>query len=88
MLWTVHHQCPAGARLAFNSYRHWEQLLLHHPGGAPVTILSREGVTQGDPLLVVLYGITLVSLSEELRAVDLGLLSPLYADDAVLEGSL
>ena len=33
-----------------------------------------------------LYGITLVPLSEELRAVDPGLLSPFYADDAAFGG--
>ena len=88
MLWTVQHRWPAGARFAFNCYRHWAQILLHHRGGgAPVTILSREGVTQGDPLLVVLYGTTLVPLAEELIEADTGLLSPFYADDAVFEGS-
>ena len=50
MLWNVRHHWPAGARFAFNFYRHWAQLLLHHPGELPVAILSREGVTQGDPL--------------------------------------
>ena len=35
---------------------------------------------------MVLYGITLVSLSEELRAEDPGLLSPFYANDAALDG--
>ena len=45
MLWTVRHRCPAGSRFAFNSYRHWAQLLLHQPGEPPVAILSREGVT-------------------------------------------
>ena len=34
MLWTVQHCWPAGARLALNSYRHWVQLLLRHPGVA------------------------------------------------------
>ena len=48
----------------------------------PVTILSREGVTQGDPLSMVLYGITLVALAEEFRAANPGLLSLFYADDA------
>ena len=87
MLWTVRHRCPAGARLVFNFYRHWAQLLLCEPGEPPVTILSRKGVTQGDPLSMVLYGITLVPLAKELRAADPGLLSPFYADDAAFEGS-
>ena len=35
---------------------------------------------------MVLYGITLVSLAEELQAADLGLLSHFYADDAAFDG--
>ena len=53
MPWTVWYRWPLGVRFAFKCYRHWVQLLLRHPGGLPVTILSQEGVTQGDPLLVV-----------------------------------
>ena len=87
MLLTVRHRCPAGARSAFNCYKHWVQLLLRHPGEPPVTIMSREGVTQGDPLSIVLYGITLTPLAEELRAADPGLLSLFYADDAAFDGS-
>ena len=87
MLWTVRHRWPAGTRFTFNFYRHWEQLLLHYPGEPPVTILRREGVTQGDPFSMVLYGITLAPLAEELRTADPGLLSPFYADDAVFDGS-
>ena len=86
MLWNVRHRWPSGARFAFNFYKHWAQLLLRQPGELPVTILSREGVTQGDPLLMVLYGITLVPFAEELRAADSGLLSLFYADDAALDG--
>ena len=86
MLWTVRHRWMAGAKFAFNCYRHWAQLLLRQPGEPPVTILSREGVTQGDPISIVLYGITLVPLSEELRAADPGLLSPFYVDDAAFNG--
>ena len=66
MLWTVRHRWPVEARFAFNCYKHWTQLLLRQPGELPVTILSREGVTHGDPLSMVLYGITLVTLVEEL----------------------
>ena len=36
---------------------------------------------------MVLYGITLVPLAEELRAADPGLLFPFYADDAAFDGS-
>ena len=37
---------------------------------------------------MVFYGITLVLLAEELRAVDLGPLSPVYADDAAFDGAV
>ena len=86
MLWTVRHCWMAGARFVFNCYKHWAQLLLRQPAKLPVTILSREGVTQGDPISMVLYGITLTPLAEELRAADLGLLSPFYANDAAFDG--
>ena len=86
MLWTLRHRCPAGAIFAFNCYKHWAQLILSQPGEPPVTILSREGVTQGDPLSMVLCGITLVPLAEELRAADPELLSPFYAYDAAFDG--
>ena len=88
MLWTVRHRWPEGARFTFSCYRHWAQLLLRHPGEPPVTIIILEGVTQGDTLSMVLYGITLVSLAEELRAVYPGLLPPFYADDAAFDGSV
>ena len=35
---------------------------------------------------MVLYGITPIPLSKELRAADLGLLSPFYVDDATFDG--
>ena len=70
----------------FNCYKHWAQLLLHHPGELPVTIIRIEGFTQGDPLYMVLYGITLIPLTEELQAANPGLLSPFYAKDASFNG--
>ena len=86
MLWTVRHFWPAGAKFAFHCYRHWAQLLLRQSVEPPVTILSREGVTQGDPISMVLYRITLFPLTKELRVADPGLPSPFYADDAAFEG--
>ena len=87
MLWTVRHRCLAGARFAFNCYRHWAQLLLPQPGEPLVIILSREGFTQGDPISMVLYGITLVPLAEKLRTADPGLLLNFYADDVAFDAS-
>ena len=55
-------------------------------GRPPDTLLIEEVVTQGDPLLVVLYGITLVHLVDYIQAVDPGILTPLYADDAEFYG--
>ena len=75
------------ARFQFNFYKHWAQLLLHQPGEPPVTLLSREGLTQVDPLPMVLYGITLVPLAEELREADPWLISPFYVDNAAFERS-
>ena len=82
----MQHRWPVGARFAFNCYRHWAQLLFRQPGEPPVTILIREGATQGYPLSMVLYMITLVPLAEELRAADPGLLSPFYADYTAFDG--
>ena len=48
--------------------------------------MSREGVTQGDPLSTVLYEINLVPLLEELQAADPGLLSPFYAYNVAFDG--
>ena len=71
----------------FNCYRHWSQLIIHQPGESLITILIQEGVAQGDTLLMVLYGITLVPLVEELRAADPGLLSHFYANYVAFNGS-
>ena len=82
MLCMVRRIWPEESRFAFNCYRHWAQLLLCQPGDAPVIILVREGVTQGDYLLMVLYGVTLVPLAEEFRDADPTLLSPFYVGNA------
>ena len=82
----MRYRWPAGARFAFNCYKNWAQLLPRQPGEPPVTIMSREGVTQGDPISMVFYGVALISLAEELRAADPGMLYPFYADDVVFDG--
>ena len=88
MLWTVFHCWPEGGRFAFNCYRYWAHILLRHPVDTPFIILGREGVTQGYPLLMFLYGIILVPLVEELRDDNPTLLPIFYADDSAFDGSV
>ena len=68
MLWTVAHRWPRASRFAFNCYRHFPQLVIRVPGDrTPKIILSKEGVTQGDPMAMSLYGISVVVLAEQLK---------------------
>ena len=64
MLWHVRHAWPSGSRFAFNVYRHQRILVLR---GWDQFIMSREGVTQGDPLAMILYAIALMPIIESLE---------------------
>ena len=86
MLWTVRHRWAAGARFALNCYRHSALLVLRDPGNQAHFLLSKEGVTQGDPLSMVLYGLALLPLCDTLRRYDREVLQPWYADDAAMHG--
>lgn len=87
MLWTVRHRWPKGSRFSFNCYRHEAKLFLRDPGKPVHILMSREGVTQGDPLSMFLYGIALTPMAEHLRAFSPSVLQPWYADDTALMGS-
>ena len=86
MLWTVRHRCPKIARFAFNCYRHEVRLLCRRPGQEALILLSREGVTQGDPLSMALYGVALLPLAELLREKCPDVMQPWYADDEGMQG--
>jgi hypothetical protein len=87
MLWTVRHHCTKLSRLAFNCYHHAIRLVCRQPGNQASIILSREGVTQGDPLSMALYGIALLPLADKLRQECGDVLQPWYADDAAMQGT-
>ena len=88
MLWTVRHRWPEGARFAFNCYRHWSILCVRaRDGSAPGLLHSKEGVTQGDPFSMALYGILLLPLSKLLKEKEKDLLQVWYADDAKATGN-
>ena len=86
MLWTVRHQWPTGARFTFNCYWHKALIVFRRPAALFHIVTSREGVTQGDPLLMVLYGLPLLPLSKSMRTEDPGIFQPWYADDAGMRG--
>lgn len=87
MLWTVRHEWPAGARFAFNCYRHCSILVIRGDIHHCVFLLSQEGVTQGDPLAMILYGLGLLPLIRQLKAEFPDVEQPWYADDAGAGGT-
>ena len=87
MLWDVRHRWARGSRFAFNMYRHEARLMVRSSAGLePQFVLSKEGVTQGCPLGMILYGISLLGLGEDLRDSAPGVLQPWYADDFSIYG--
>ena len=73
MMCTVHHRWTVGTHFTLNGYKHWAQL-------------SREGAMQGDPVSMFLYGVTLITLADELCAAVPDLLAPFFADNASFGG--
>jgi hypothetical protein len=66
LLRTVRHEWPSGARFTFNCYKHWTILVIRGNGGTGVFLSSKEGVTQGDPISMVAYGIGVLPLIRQL----------------------
>ena len=48
---------------------------------------SKEGVTQGDPLAMIAYGIGVLPIIRELRNTHPRVTQPWYTDDAGVEGT-
>ena len=59
---------PADLRFAFNCYWHFLQLLIRVPGEQTLCIIMiREGVKQGDPMAMLLYGASMAVLYKKLK---------------------
>ena len=52
------------SRYIFNAYRGYAILFI---AGSKIYILSREGVTQGDPLAMLVYAIAVLPLTKRLK---------------------
>ena len=88
MLWSVRHEWPSGAQFTFKCYRHWATLVVRDIGdGSGHFLSSKEGVTQGDALAMITYGIGVLPLIWELRDPHPRVTQPWYADDAGAGGA-
>lgn len=85
---TVARRWPAGARFCFNRYRHYHRTYVRtDPGKPPIIILRKEGLAQGCVLAMLIYGIALMPLCEELARAYPEVLRLWFADDAAKVGS-
>ena len=83
MLWAVRHEWPSGAQFTFNCYRHWATLVVWDTRDGSGHFLHRkEGVTQGDPLAMIAYGIRVPPLIREPWGDHPRVTQPWYADNA------
>ena len=83
MLWAVRNKWPSGAQFTFKCYRHWATLVVQDTGnGSGHFLHSKEGVTQGEPLAMIAYGIGVPPLIRELQGAHPQVTNPWYADDA------
>ena len=83
MLCAVRHEWPGGAQFTFNCYCHWDTLVVRDTANKSGHFLhSKEGVTQGDPLAMISYGIGVLLLIRYLRRAHPCVTQPWYDDDA------
>ena len=59
MIWHVRNNWKTSGRFCFNTYWHWKVLELR---GNELTVHPKEGVTQGGPLDVIIYGLGVLTL--------------------------
>ena len=68
-------------------YHYWSRLILTN-GLQSIILHSKEGITQGDPMAMILYGISVLPIIRTLKDEYPELHQPWYADDAGLGGTL
>ena len=77
-LWNARILWPRCSRFLFNTYRGFASLFVV---GTDEVIYSREGTTQGDPLAMLFYGVSLLPLIRKLKNPK-NVLPSWYTDDS------
>lgn len=89
MVWIVRHLWPSGSRFVFNLHRHHSLIIMHGDSSKRSHILfCEEGVSQGCPASMVLYGLLLLPFINKLKELFPDLFSPWFADDGSAGGKL
>ena len=83
-LWNARILWPRCSRFLFNTYRGYAQLIVE---GTTELLFSSEGTTQGDPLAMLFYGVSLMPLIESLKDRE-KYIQTWYADDSGALGAL
>ena len=68
--------------LFFNCSHHWPLLVLHDRNGTATFMHIREGVTQGEALAMVAYGLGVLPLIKNLKIAYPDVTQPWYDDNA------
>ena len=83
-LWNARILWSRCSRYLFNSYKGFALLMI---AGSEAILLSQEGVTQGDPLAMLLYGIAILPLIRQLKNPDISKQN-WFADDSACFAAL
>ena len=82
MLWAVRYEWPSGAQFTYNCYRHWSTLVVRNTeDGSGHFLHSKEGMTQGDPLFMIAYGIGVLYVIRYIWGEHPRVTQPWYAND-------
>ena len=83
-MWVCAHLWNKASRWVFNKYRHHNLVFVRdpRPGKEAVRITSREGIAQGDPHAMNIFGVTMMPLALRMRRAIPEALQPWYADDS------
>ena len=87
MLWAVSYYWPSDAIFVSNCYKQWCTLVVRDDQESVCFVQSRKGVTQGDPISMVTYGLGILPIIRFIKTLVLAPHQPWYADSATIIAS-